>query len=80
MKLKNKNKKSYLGVEISKGCSWDTHIAKVIGKVKTHVGKMDAILTDSHLDARIKVCILMNVIVPKLEYAAEVWEAAAKFV
>ena len=55
-------------------------MAKVIGKVKTHVGKMDAILTDSHLDARIKVCILMNVIVPKLEYAAEVWEAAAKFV
>ena len=27
---------------------------------------MDAILTDSHLDTRIKVCILMNVIVPKL--------------
>ena len=57
-----------LGVDISKGCSWNAHIAKVIGKGKTHVGKMDAILTDSHLDTinRIKLCILMNVIVPNL--------------
>ena len=23
---------TYLGVEISKGCSWDAHIAKLIGK------------------------------------------------
>ena len=44
------------------------------GKGKAHVGKMDAIPTDSHLDTRIKRCILMNVIVPKLEYAGEVWE------
>ena len=58
----------YLGVEISKERSWDTHIAKVIGNGKAHVGKMDAILTDSHLVTRIKVCILMNVIIPKLEY------------
>ena len=36
---------------------------------------MDAILTDSHLDTRIKICILMNVIVPKLEYTGKVWEA-----
>ena len=55
---------TYLGVEISKEWSWDAHIAKVIGKGKAHVGKMDAILTDSHLDTRIKRCILMNVIVP----------------
>ena len=41
---------------------------------------MDAILTDSHLDTRIKICIPMNVIVPKLEYASEVWEGNAKFV
>ena len=41
---------------------------------------MDAILTDSHLDTRIKRCILINVIVPKLEYAGEVWEGNAKFV
>ena len=40
---------TYLGVEISKECSWDAHIAKVLGKSKAHVGKMDAILTDSHL-------------------------------
>ena len=46
---------TYLGVEISKDCSWDARIAKVIGKVnKEHVGKMEAILTDSHLDSRIK--------------------------
>ena len=30
---------------------------------------MDAILTDSHLDTGIKICILINVVVPKLEYA-----------
>ncbi|MEP2874451.1 MAG: reverse transcriptase domain-containing protein [Hyphomicrobiales bacterium] len=51
---------TYLGVEISKDCSWDTHIAKVIGKGKAQVGKMDAILTDSNLDTRIKRCNLMN--------------------
>ena len=41
---------------------------------------MDAILTDSHHDTRIKICILINAIVPKLEYAGEVWEGNAKFV
>lgn len=41
---------------------------------------MDAILTDSHLDTRIKRYILMNVIVPKLEYAGEVWEGNGKLV
>ena len=71
---------THLGIEISKDCSWDVHIVKVIGKVKTHVGKMDAIPTDLHLDTRIKRCILINVIVPKLEYAGEVWEGNAKFV
>ena len=40
---------------------------------------MDAILTDPQLDTRIKMCILINVIVPKLEYAGEVWEGNAKF-
>ena len=39
-----------LGVEFSKQCSWDAHIAEVIGKGKAHVDKMDAILTDLHLD------------------------------
>ena len=59
-----------LGVEISKYCSWDTHTAKAIGKGKSHIGKIDAILTDSHLGTinRIKRCFLMNVTVPKLEY------------
>ena len=41
---------------------------------------MDAILPDPHLDNRIKRCILITVIVPKLEYAGEVWEGNAKFV
>ena len=71
---------TYLGVEISNDCSWDAHIAEVIGNGKSQVGKMDAILTDPHLDTRIKICILMNVIVPKLEYAGEVWEGNTKFV
>ena len=51
-----------LGAEISKDRSWDTHTAKVIGKGRAHVGKMDVILTDSHLETRIKICILMNVV------------------
>ena len=67
-------------MEISKDWSWDARIAKVIGKGKSQVGKMDAILTDPHLDTRIERCILIDVIVPKLEYAGEVWEGNAKFV
>ena len=42
---------------------------------------MDAILTDPHLDTKIKICILINnVIAPRLDYAGEVWEGNAKFV
>ena len=33
---------TYLGVEISKDCSWDAHIANITGKGKSQVGKMDA--------------------------------------
>ena len=36
------------------------------------------ILRDLHLDSRIKRCILMNMIEPKLEYE-EVWEGDVKF-
>ena len=45
---------TYLDVEISEDGSWDAHIAKVTGKGNSQVGKMDAILTDPHLDSRIK--------------------------
>ena len=69
---------TYLGVEISKNCSSDAHIYRVIQKGKTEVGKMDMILRDSRLHTRIKRCILLNVIVPKLEYAGEVWEGNKK--
>ena len=41
---------------------------------------MDVILRDSQLDTRIKICILMKVIVPKLEYAGEVREGNSKMV
>ena len=71
---------TYLGVELSKDCSWDAHVAKVTGKGKSQVGEMDAILSDAHLDTRTKTCIWMNMFVPKLEYAREVWEGNAKFV
>ena len=47
------DRETYLGVDISKNCSWDTHTAGVIGKGKAHVGKMDAILTDSHLETTV---------------------------
>ena len=71
---------TYLGAEISKDCSWDAHIAKATGKGKSQVGKMDATLTDLHLDTRSNRCILVNVIVTKLECAGKVWEGDAKFV
>ena len=45
---------------------------------KTEVGRMDVILSDSHLDTGIKRCIPLNVIVPKLEHAGEVWEGNKK--
>ena len=35
---------TYLGVEISKNCSWDAHINKIIGKGKAQIGRMDVIL------------------------------------
>ena len=41
---------------------------------------MDAVLTDPHLDTRIKICILMNMIVPKLAHAVEVWKGSAECV
>ena len=58
---------THLGVEISNNCSWGAHIAKVIGKGKSQVGEVDAILLiiAPHLDTTIKKCILNNVIVPK---------------
>ena len=34
---------------------------------------MESYMTDSHLDTRKNVCIIMNVIAPKLVYV-EVWE------
>ena len=69
---------TYLGVEISKNCSWDAHINKVIQKGKAEVGKIDVILRDSHLDTRVKRCIVWNLIAPKLEYAGEVWEGGIR--
>ena len=42
---------------------------------------MDAILTDPHLDTSVQTCILMmNEVVPKIEYAGEQWEGNSKFV
>ena len=41
---------------------------------------MDAILIDSLHDIRIEKCILMHVVVPKLEYAGEAWETNTKLV
>ena len=46
---------TYLGVEISKNCSWDAHINKLIQKGKTEVGRMDVILRDSHLDTVLEI-------------------------
>ena len=39
---------------------------------------MDVILSDSHLDTRMKRCILLNMIVPKLQYAGEFGEGNKK--
>ncbi|CAM9862168.1 unnamed protein product, partial [Sphacelaria rigidula] len=47
---------------------------------KAQIRRMDVILGYPHLDTRIERCILMNVIVPKLEYAGEVWEGNVKLV
>ena len=41
---------------------------------------MDAIFTDSHLDTRNKICILMSVTIPTLENARDVHEGNVKFV
>ncbi|CAM9933816.1 unnamed protein product [Sphacelaria rigidula] len=49
---------------------------KLKGTGKAQIGKMDVILRDSGLDARITRRLPMNVIVPKLEYA-EKWKGNA---
>ena len=46
-----------LASRYKKDCSWDTHMEKVTGKGRSNVGKTDAILTDSHLDTRMKTCM-----------------------
>ena len=56
-----------------------THSVVSSGKGSTHVDMMNAILSDLHLDTRIQVCTMLNVIVPKLQHT-EVWEANAKSV
>ena len=66
----------YLGVEILEECSWDAPIAKVVGKGEAHVDKMDAILPDSHLDTRIEVGILMNVVIKTR--ICRIWEGNGK--
>ena len=58
---------------------WDTNIPKVMGKGKAHLGKVDAILTNSHLDTKINMCILMKGMVQKLEHAGEIWEGDSKY-
>ena len=45
-----------------------------------HVGQMDAILTDSHLETKIDRRILKNVIAPKQKCAGDVWEGKSKLV
>ena len=47
---------TYLEVEVSKNCSWETHINKVIQKGKPEVGRMDVILRDSHIATRMERC------------------------
>ena len=70
---------TFLGLQVSKYCSWDPHIAKIVGKGKAHVGKMDAILTDSH-DTRMYYdqcyCMKARICI----YAAYAWEGNVKFI
>ena len=44
------------------------------------MSRMGFILRHPHIGTGIERCILMNMIVPKLEYAGEVWEGNAKLV
>ena len=55
---------AYLGGEISRNFCWDAHVNQQIEKGKAQRGEMDVIIGDYHLDTRIEICILMNVIVP----------------
>ena len=57
--------------------------AQVIGNGESQAGttrKVDVTLNDRHIDTRIKICIIINVIVPKLEHAREVWKGDANSV
>ena len=71
---------AHLGVKTSKDRSWAKQETKVLLKGKSQVEKIDAVQADSHLDTRITICILTNAIVPRREYAGEIWEVGAEFV
>ena len=68
---------TYPGVDIFKDRCWDTHIAKAIGFLKSHTGKMDAMLTDSQLDTGNEMDIL---IVLNPRFAEEMCERFVKVV
>lgn len=73
------DKHTYLGVKIPWPFS-DAHMDEVIGNSMAQIGKVDAILKDSHLDTGIEICFLMNAILPKLENAGQAWEGNANLV
>lgn len=52
----------------------------VIGLGMAQIGKMGMTLRDSHLNTKIKRCLLETVIVPELEYAGKIWKGNAKSV
>lgn len=62
--------------DVENGSS-SAHIDKERGKGKTQTGKVDLILRGSDLDTRIKICILMDAVVPVPEHEGA-WERNAK--
>ena len=38
---------------------------------------MDAIQTDPHLETGVKICTLINIMVPMFKYEAKIWEGDA---
>lgn len=53
---------------------------KIKGKEKAQKGKMDVISTESYVNTRMKRYMVVDVIVPKLEYARVTCEDNTKFV
>ena len=66
----------YLGVELSDDLTWDTHIAKITGKVNKSLNFISRNLYDC--PQKVKETVYNSFVRPNLEYASSVGSTSEK--